>query len=173
MDNPTELTLSDVSLVTKTLLGNNAYTIADNIEGANKFGTGPVRSAYIAMCHTDLTSDLERVDRFRHKNDYPSANEALDSEWGAIGNIRFLVSSIGSKLPNASNRGRDVYNIFVSGLQAYGCVEQDGMSASFIYRPAIYDGPLALNISVGYKFAEVSRILNDAWLIKLQATLMI
>lgn len=29
--------------------------------------------------------------------------------------------------------------------------------------PPIYDGPLALNASVGYKFAEVPRILNDQW----------
>jgi hypothetical protein len=46
-------------------------------------------------------------------------------------------------------------------MEAYACVEQDGYSASFIYRPPIYDGPLALNASVGYKFAEVPRITND------------
>ncbi len=40
-------------------------------------------------------------------------------------------------------------------MEAYACIEQDGYSASFIYRPPIYDGPLALNASVGYKFAEV------------------
>ena len=52
----------------------------------------------------------------------------------------------------------------------YCCVEQDGYSASFIYRPPIYDGPLALNASVGYKFAEVPRITNDLWIINLRAT---
>ena len=37
-DNPTELTRSDVDDVVRTLLGNNAYTILDNIEGDDKFG---------------------------------------------------------------------------------------------------------------------------------------
>ena len=37
-DNPTEMTRSDVDLVIRTLADNNAYTIADNIEGDDKFG---------------------------------------------------------------------------------------------------------------------------------------
>src|SRR5665213_2645642 len=74
---------------------------------------------------------------------------------GAVQNLRFLVSSIGSVALNASSLGANVYNIFCVGMEAYACIEQDGYSASFIYRPPIYDGPLALNASVGYKFAEV------------------
>lgn len=48
--------------------------------------------------------------------------------------------------------------MFCAGMEAYACIEQDGYSASFLYRPPIYDGPLAMNASVGYKFAEVPRI---------------
>lgn len=41
MDMPTNLDLSDISEVTRVLLGNNAYTISDNIDGEDKFGTAP------------------------------------------------------------------------------------------------------------------------------------
>jgi hypothetical protein len=82
-----------------------------------------------------------------------------------------LISSIGSVTPLGSFLGRDVYNIFCVGMEAYGVIEQDGYSAQFIYRPPIYDGPLALNASVGYKMAMVPRITNDAWVINLRATL--
>jgi len=170
-DNPTELTRSDVDDVVRALLGNNAYTILDNIEGEDKFGTAPVRDAYFALCHTDLTKDMDSVDGFIQKNQYPSPMNALRSEWGAIGNLRFLVSSIGSITNNASNLGANVYNIFCVGMEAYACIEQDGYSASFIFRPPMYDGPLALNASVGYKFAEVPRILNDLWVLNLRCTL--
>ena len=95
---------------------------------------------------------------------------ALQSEWGSIGNLRFLISSIGSLTQNASALGANVYNIFCVGMEAYACIEQDGYSASFIYRPPIFDGPLALNASVGYKFAEVPRITNDLWIVNLRAT---
>ncbi len=170
-DNPTELTRSDVDEVVRALLGNNAYTILDNIEGEDKFGTAPVRDAYFALCHTDLTVSMDNVDGFIQKNQYPSPMNALRSEWGAIGNLRFLISSIGSISPNASMLGASVYNIFCVGMEAYACIEQDGYSAQFIYRPPIYDGPLALNASVGYKFAEVPRILNDLWVLNLRCTL--
>jgi N4-gp56 family major capsid protein len=173
VDNPTEITRPDVDEVVRTLLTNNAYTIMDNIEGENKFGTSPVRDAYFALCNTALTGDLDNVNGFIHKNQYPSPMNALRSEWGAIGNLRFLISSIGSFAPASSLLGRDVYNIFCVGMEAYSCIEQDGYSASFIYRPPIYDGPLALNASVGYKFAEVPRILNDQWVLNLRATLAV
>ena len=169
-DNPTELTRSDVDTVVRSLLNNNAYTIMDNIEGEDKFGTAPVRDAYFALTSTNLTGNLDAVTGFIQKNQYPSPMNALRSEWGAIGNLRFLISSIGSVTLNASNIGNNVYNIFCVGMEAYACIEQDGYSASFIYRPPIYDGPLALNASVGYKFAEVPRITNDLWVINLRAT---
>lgn len=172
-DNPTEITRSDVDTVVRTLLNNNAYTIMDNIEGEDKFGTAPVRDAYFALCSTNLTGNLDNVAGFIQKNQYPAPMNALRSEWGAIGNLRFLVSSIGSVTANASNLGANVYNIFCVGMDAYTIVEQDGYSASFIYRPPIYDGPLALNASVGYKFAQVPRITNDLWVINLRATLAV
>ena len=169
-DVPTEITRSDVDLIIATLADNNAYTIMDNIEGEDRFGTAPVRDAYFALASTQLIGNLEGVAGFIAKAQYPSPMNALRSEWGAVSNLRFLLSSIGSMVPNASSLGNTVYNIFCVGMEAYACIEQDGYSASFIYRPPIYDGALALNASVGYKFAEVPRITNDLWIINLRAT---
>jgi N4-gp56 family major capsid protein len=170
-DNPTEISRSDVDEVVRQLLNNDAYTVMDNLEGEDKFGTAPIRDAYFALCSTQLSGNLDNVAGFIQKNQYPSPMNALRSEWGAIGNLRFLISSIGSVTPTSSVNGSDVFNIFCVGMEAYACIEQDGYSASFIYRPPIYDGPLALNASVGYKFAEVPRITNDLWVINLRATL--
>jgi len=170
-DQPTNITAPDTQVVVRTLLNNNAYTILDNIEGEDRFGTAPVRDAYFAMCSTNLTGNLDNTQGFIQKNNYPAPMNALRSEWGSLGNLRFLVSSIGSVIPNASYFGNPVYNIFVTGMEGYASVEQDGYSAQFIYRPPIYDGPLALNASVGWKMAQVPRILNDLWVINLRATL--
>jgi N4-gp56 family major capsid protein len=170
-DNPTEITRADVDTVVRTLLTADAYTILDNIEAENKFGTAPVRDAYFALCSTALVGDLDAMPTFLNKNAYPSPMNALRSEWGACGNLRFLVSSIGSMDAAASMLGDDVYNIFCVGMEAYACIEQSEYSAEFIYRPPIFDGPLALNCTVGYKFAEVPRILNDEWIINLRTTL--
>lgn len=170
-DNPTEITRSDIDGVIRTLANNNAYTIADNIEGEDKFGTAPVRDAYFALGSTQLIGDLENVNGFIAKAQYPSPMQALRPEWGSVSNLRFLLSSIGATESSASALGANVYDLFCVGMEAYAVIEQDGYSSQFIYRPPIYDGPLALNASVGYKFAQVPRITNDAWIINLRTTL--
>jgi N4-gp56 family major capsid protein len=77
-DQPSEITRSDVDGVVAALLNNNAYTILDNIEGEDKFGTAPVRDAYFAMCSTALTPNLDNVNGFIQKNQYPSPMNALN-----------------------------------------------------------------------------------------------
>jgi len=170
-DNPTELTRQDIDEVIRSLANNDAYTISDNIEGDDKFGTAPVRDAYFALASTQLIGDLEDVTGFIAKAQYPNQKDTIRPEWGSVSNLRFLLSSIGSVSTTASLNSANVYNIFCVGMEAYACIEQDGYSSQFIYRPPIYDGPLALNASVGYKMAQVPRITNDAWVINLRTTL--
>lgn len=165
------MTREDINEVVRALAQANAYTISQAIEGEDKFGTAPVRDAYFAMANTQLIGNLEDVQGFIAKAQYPNQSDTLRPEWGSVGNVRFLLSSIGSVSTNASMNTANVYNILITGMEAYASIEQDGYSAQFIYRPAIYDGPLALNASCGYKFAQVPRITNDAWIINLRTTL--
>lgn len=169
-DNPTNISRRDVDEVIQTLADANAYTVSDMIEGADKFGTGPVRDAYVAMGSTKLIPSIEQVTGFLAKAQYPR-DEGMRAEWGTISNLRIFLSSIGSVSPNQSLLGNDVFNMFVTGLDAYTVVEQDGYSSQFIYRPPIYDGPLALNASVGYKFAQARTVTNDQWVLNFRQTL--
>jgi len=172
-DNPTNINRWDIDLAVRTLMGHDARTILDSIDAEDKFGTGPTRDSYMALCHSDLTADLNRVSGFLAKTQYPAPAQGLRSEYGSVGNMRFLTSSAGSTIPLASNNGATIYNVFVVGMEAYCCVEQNEYSSEFIYRPPIYDGPLALNATAGYKFAEVPRITNDNWVFRLTATLQV
>ncbi len=169
-DNPTEINRTDIDEVIRTLANNDAYTVADNIEADDKFGTGPVRDSYLAFGSTQLISDLENVRGFMNKSQYPYQDTTLRSEWGNVSNLRFFLSSIGSQ-EGLSMNGNDVYNISICGTEAYAAIEQDAYSTQFIYRPPIYDGPLALNASVGYKMAAAQCITNDAWVFNLRTTL--
>ena len=170
-DNPTELTFSDVVNVVKQLRSNNAYEFMDGIIGENRFGTSPTRDAYLAMGSTQLQGQFENISQFTYKWNYPSLQSTMPSEYGAIANVRFLLSSIGAKLPNASANGADVYPLIVIGRESYCIVEQDRYSSSFIYRPPIFSSPLALNATVGWKMAYAGVITNDAWVFLLNSTL--
>jgi N4-gp56 family major capsid protein len=170
-DNPTQITLADVQTVTRTLVGANAYMIMDHIDGTLKFNTSPVRDAFFGMMSTDVISNLEVAGNFQPKAAYAFPTDALKSEWGAINNVRFLLSSIGSKIPNASALNQTVYNCFITGMDAYCTVLQDGYSAQFVFLPAQYSGPLAMNVTMAWKMMTVPRIQQDTWLINLRMTL--
>lgn len=88
------------------------------------------------MAHTDMIGQLENVQGFINKAQYPSQMNTMVSEWGSIGNVRFLLSSRGAIEANASLLGADVYDIFVTGQEAYTCIELNGATAKFIYHPA-------------------------------------
>lgn len=169
-DNPTNFARADIDDVVRTLVSNDAYTLMDYQEGMDKFGTGPIRRAYAAMMDSDLIPELENVAGFISQAQYPSPAQTLPSEWGSVSNIRFFVTSIGFVSPNSSALGNDVYETFITGMEGYGGIEQDGYSASFIYRDPILDSPLALYATVGYRFAAAFVIQNDAWVIRLRST---
>ncbi len=172
-DNPSNLSLSDIDIVTSALLTNDAWMVLDSQEGEDRFGTGPVRDAYLALGHTALSRDLNNLQGFISKWNYPNQNSTVRSEWGSVNNVRFMLSSVGSITPNASTNMANVYNVFVQGMEALACVEQDNYSAQFLYRPPVFSDPLFQNVTLGYVFAEVPRILNDLWITNMRCTLSI
>lgn len=170
-DNPTELNRADIESVVLALLGNDAMMISDNIEGTLKFGTAPVREAFWGMMNTAILDDLEACNGFISQAQYPSNMNVLNAEWGSVGNVRFLYSSKGSVSGSTSLNGNTVYNVFITGQEAYAIVELTAATASFIYTPPGGPTDPLRRLQLGaYKFAQVPRILNDAWIFNLRTT---
>jgi len=134
-DNPTEIVRSDVDGVIATLQNNDGEFISEMIGGEDKFGTGPIRDSYFAMADSNIIGQLENVNGFIAKAQYPNDRGTLASEWGSISNLRFFLSSRGSVTTAGSLLGADVYNIFVTAQEAYCNVDLDGSAAKFIYHP--------------------------------------
>ena len=165
-DNPTNLGLSDFSLVATTLDTNNAYKFVSGIEGENKFGTGPVRSAYFMLSSTELQSDFDQLGGsgsliFQNQWNYPTNSSALISEYGSVGNIRILTSSEAPVARGASAKGNDVYYNTVLGKQAITHIDQDGGSMSLIYRDPYYSGMMAQNATLAVKFWQSQALTQD------------
>lgn len=167
--NPTNLGVSDFSLVATTLDTNNAYKFMSGIEGMDKFGTGPVRSAYFMLSSTELQSDFDQLTSgtggFLSQWQYPTNASALPSEYGSVFNIRILTSSEApvarNAAANASGTLADVYYNTVLGKQAVTHINQDGFSMNLIYRDPTYSGMLAQNATLAVKFAQAQAITQD------------
>ncbi len=170
-DNPTELTDTDINAVVQTLQSNDADFISSMKEGVDAFGTGPVLDAYFAMGHSDLITELRAVNGFIEKAQYPNQKGVSSAEWGSVGNVRFMLSSRGSVSTGSSLLTADIFNIFVTGNEAYGIIEQTSASAAFIYHPpGSGDDPAELRQTAATRFAQVPRITNDSWVFNLRCT---
>jgi len=161
--NPTNLGISDFSLVATTLDTNNAYKFMSGIEGMDKFGTGPVRSSYFMLSSTELQSDFDALVGSGMLNNwnYPTNASALPSEWGSAYNLRILTSSEAPVARAASDLGADVYYNTVLGKQALTHINQDGFSMNLIYRDPYYSGMLAQNATLAVKFAQAQALTQD------------
>lgn len=171
-DNPTNLAPSDFSLVATTLDTNNAYKFMSGIQGMDRFGTGPVRSAYFMLTSTELQTDFDGMvgQGFLSQWNYPTNASALPSEYGSVFNIRILTSSEAPVARGASANGNDVYYNTVLGKQAVTHINQDGYSMNLIYRDPYYSGMLAQNATLAVKFAQAQALTQDTAIRNLLST---
>ncbi len=162
-DNPTNLGVSDFSLVATTLDTNNAYKFMSGIEGMDRFGTGPIRSAYFMLASTELQSDFDALvgQGVLNNWNYPTNASALPSEWGSVYNIRILTSSEAPVARGVSANGQDVYYNTVLGKQALTHINQDGFSMNLLYRGPEFSGMLQQNCTLAVKFAQAQAITQD------------
>jgi len=129
----------------------------------DRFGTGPIRSAYFMLSSTELQSDFDSLtgSGFLSQWNYPQNTSALPTEYGSVFNIRILTSSEAPVARAASSLGNDLYYNAVMGKQAVTHINQDGYSMNLIYRDPYYSGMLAQNATLAVKFAQAQAITQD------------
>ena len=170
-DNPTELTAADIEDIIMLLRNNSARFLMDNVEGDLKFGTAPLRDAYIACGNTAMIADLRQISGFTNVANYPSMDNVRQEEWCSISNLRFFLSPLWPVSADASALGADVQNIIVKGMEAVCCVDLDGYSVQYRYTPKeIAGGPLWLYGTSGFVFAEADKVVNTNWIYNLRCT---
>lgn len=169
-DQPSNISLNDVNNIENILLGNDARSMLTNIEATLKFETAPVRDAFIALAHTNLSRDLQNVQGTILKAAYPNQAGLRPEEYCAISRFRFFVSSKAAKNPGISLRGNTVYTIPMYGLEAAAKIEQNNYTAVIGYRPPWVVSSVAQNSQLYAKFAIARAITNQNWISGLNVT---
>lgn len=168
---PSEISRNDVNNVERILLGNDARTMLETIDAEDKFGTAPTRDAFIALCSTDITPDLQNVNGVLLKNAYPDQSGLRPEEYCSVSRFRFFVSSKGIKVPGAALvGGATVYRIPMYGVEAAAKVEQNNYTANVGYRPPWVVSSVAQNSQLYAKFAIARAITNQNWISGLNVT---
>ena len=169
-DSPSSISLNDVNNIETILLNNDARTMLVSIDAEGKFSTGPTRDAFIALCSTAITNDLQKVQGVILKANYPAQAGLRPEEYCSISRFRFFVSSKAAKIPNASLNGNTVYTIPMYGLEAAAKIEQNNYTAVVGYRPPWVVSSVAQNSQLYAKFAIARAITNQNWISGLNVT---
>lgn len=169
-DNPTEMTSKDLSAVASSLDTANAFKFLSGKMGEDRFGSSPIRSAYFLLTSTLLQPTFDGMDKFTASWNYPNQNDVIYSEYGAVLNMRIFTSSESAIQAGASMNTADVFNNMAVSRESYAHIDQDGYSSQLLYRPPIFSGPLALNGTLGVKFAQAQAILQETWIRNVRCT---
>jgi len=176
-----KITATDLDRAIRFLKVQNATFMKEGMSGSDNVGSGAIRKAFIAVVHPDVEFDLEQVVGYRAVSDYGSMDGVMEDEIGAYKNIRF-VSSTNAKIWSGAgaagttvlkNNGTnfDVYATLIFGADAYAVIPLAGAGMSTYVKPLGSAGtadPLEQRSTVGWKATTTTKILNDAWMVRLE-----
>lgn len=172
--------------VTRSLKRNLAKPITQVVKSTPAYGTQAIAPSYVAVCHTDLESDIRDMTGFQPAENYGTTT-AFEGEIGKVEDVRYIMSTVitpwadegaadvglttpGSLLTGATDNV-DVYPILYFGRDAYGIVPLKGMAAitPMVVNPKPSDSdPLAQRGHVSWKAWQTAVILNQAWMARVE-----
>jgi len=176
-----KLTGPDLDKAIRFLKNQNAKFMKEGIMAGDGVGTGAIRKAYIGIVHPDVEFDLESITGFRAVSDYSSQQGVIEDEIGSYKNIRFVTSTNakvwanGTTVLTAGYKGgttNDVYATLIIAAESYGVSPLAGQAMQTYVKALGSAGsadPLEQRSTVGWKATTVTTILNQAWLLRIEA----
>ena len=169
----------------RVLKGQEAQPITQLIKAGSAQSTYPIPSAFVAVCHSNLQPDIERIDGFTPVSEYASNMGVIPGEVGAVGEMRFvfdnnlsawadtggLKAGAGYTVLSTTGTAADVYPVLIFAKHAYGVVSLAGKTGveTLVSNPKPQAGDeLAQKGSVGWKAWSGAVILNDAWMLRIE-----
>ena len=176
-----KLTAVELDKAIRFLKGQNATFMKEGLASSDHVGTGAVRKAFIAIVHPDVEYDLESIVGYRSVTDYGSMDGVMEDEIGAYKNIRFISSTNAKIFPGAGAAGTtvlknngtnfDVYATLIFAADSFAVIPLAGAGMMTEVKPLGSAGtadPLNQRSTVGWKATTTTRILNDAWMIRIE-----
>jgi N4-gp56 family major capsid protein len=168
----------------RTLKRQNARPITSIVRSTPSFGTENVAPGFVAIIHPDMEAAVRTQTGFTPAEKYGSISP-WENEIGKIDDVRYLSTTIvepyadagGAKGTMLSTSGTlaDVYPVIFLGRDAYGIVALKGQYAVTPMvtnaKPSDSD-PLAQRSHVGWKSMQTCVILNDLWLVIVEAAVV-
>lgn len=177
-----KIAAADLDKAIRFLKNQNAKFMKEGIPPSDGVGTGAIRKAYVAVVHPDVEFDIEAITGFKPVSDYPAQMGVMEDEIGAYKNIRFVSSTnakiyagggaAGTTVYKNNGANFDVYATLIFAADAYGVCPLSGQAMNTYVKPLGSAGsadPIDQRSTVGWKAVTTTKILNDAWQIRIES----
>lgn len=151
------ITVADLRRVVRTLVINRAKKI-------NGF--------YQAIISPRVAFDLQGTSEWVTANQFAQTGNQFDGSLGNLYGVKFWVTDKAKVFAGAGAAAIDVYASMFFGANAYGIVSLSGHSLKTFFKPLGSAGtadPVDQQQSMGWKVAFVTRILNDAFMVRYES----
>jgi N4-gp56 family major capsid protein len=143
------------------------------ISGASPgVGTMPIPSSFIGIIHPQTTFTIKGLTGYEEVQKYAPNAPTFPGEVGRIAEVRFIETTNAKIFTGAGAAGVDVYGTIILGADAYGIVDVAGsQNAGTIYKALGSAGsadPLNQRQTMGWKEYFVAKILNDAFMVRIE-----
>jgi len=177
----TVLDITDLRWAERAMARALAEYFTDLGQSTQDFNTESILPAYWGFIHPDARYVIEAISGFTGVKDYGHGIKIEPNELGAIGNIRFLMSTVYA--PFASGGGAagamistdtvsaDVYTCLIVGREAWGSVSFRGRKSisPFVVMPShTAADPAAQRGYIGWVAWTQAKILNDNWMCRIE-----
>jgi len=139
------------------------------VDATSGYGTSPLNASYIGICHPNTTYDLKDITGFVSVEKYASTASVMEGEVGKVDEVRFVETTNAKVFTGEGASSIDVYSTIIFGSDAYGTTRISGEAMKNIVKPlGSGDDPLNQRATSGWKATFVAKILNDAFLVRIE-----
>jgi len=162
---------TEVKIAVRTLKNAKARKVTRMINASTGIATEPVNAAYIGIVHPNTTYDLKDETGWVPVEKYASTMQVMEGEVGKLDEVRFVESTNCKVFSGAGASSIDVYATLIVGADAYGITRISGEAVRNIIKPLGSAGtadPLEQRATSGWKVTFVAKILNDAFMVRIE-----
>lgn len=176
------LAAKDVESMVRTLKRAHARRVTRMVNPSTGVSTMPVRPCFIALTHTDASTDWYNLDGFIPVEKYASQSGVIEGEIGSYKDLRVVETTqarvdlaeggaIGTTgLLSYDATKIDVYNTIILAAEAYGESPLDKGTMGIVVKQdksnSNTSDPLSQRTTTGWKVMWTGEILNDDHLIR-------
>jgi len=162
------LNRSEVKQAVRTLRGNNAKPVTTMVDPSTGYNTVPVGRSFIGIVSEDTAYDLDDAEGWIPVEKYPNKSNVMEDEIGALGNVRFIMSTNASQDSDAGAGSVPVHYTPIFGQNAFAMTRISGESLKNIVKPLGSAGtadPLNQRSTSGWKLTFIGKILNQNFVV--------